>query len=334
MNKNTPPDNPPLRPLPVGIDIAKDSFQYHLSSKLSGVLPNTETGFRRLRELLDKHAPGAHLICEATGGCEQALATFCLDCNLSVSIVNPAQVRHFIKGKGQQAKNDKIDARMLALFGAENRPAPMNRPLAQQRQLRELSRRREQLLEHRKSLGNQSHHLSLKPLLRGQRRLLRELDRHLADIETLIHTLIAGCEELRDKRDKLMEEPGIGPVVAHALLAEMPELGTLNRATAPALAGVAPYARDSGHQSGRRYIRGGRPQIRHKLYMAALVASRYHPQLKSRYQSLIARGKPAKVALTALMRHLIIHLNTRLKSLPQTSLPSPEKNLETAPKTP
>ena len=303
----------------VGIDIARDSFQYHLSPKITGVLPNNDSGFRRLHQLLRKHTSDAHLISEATGGYEQALAGFCLDHNLPVSIVNPAQVRHFIKGKGQRAKNDRIDARMLALFGAENTPRPMNRPLAQQRELRELSRRREQLLEHRQSLSHQSHHLSLKSLLRGERRLLRELDRQIAEIETQMDTLIAGCEALSEKRDKLLKEPGIGPVLAHTLLAEMPELGSLNRATAPALAGVAPYARDSGTQSGRRYIRGGRPQLRRKLYMAALVASRYHPELKSRYQKLIARGKPAKVALTALMRHLIIHLNSRLKNVPETT---------------
>jgi transposase len=301
----------------VGIDIAKDSFQYHLSSKLTGVSPNTEAGFKRLLKLLEKHSPGAHLICEATGGYEQALAHFCLDQNLAVSIVNPAQVRYFIKGKGQRAKNDAIDAQMLALFGAENKPKPMNRPLAQQRELRELSRRREQLLECRQSLANQSHHLSLKPLLRGERKLLRELQRQIADIETLMKTLIDSCPELRSKWDELIKEPGVGPVLIYTLLSEMPELGTLNRGSVAALAGVAPYARDSGNQNGRRYISGGRPHIRRKLYMAALVASRYHPQLKSRYEGLIARGKPAKVALTALMRHLIIHLNTRLKKTPE-----------------
>jgi transposase len=310
-------------PVHIGIDMAKDSFQYHLSPKLTGLFPNAEAGFKRLHKLLKKTSPDAHLICEATGGYEQALANFCLDQKLAVSIVNPAQVRHFIKGKGQRAKNDAIDAQMLALFGTENRPNPMNRPLAKQRELRELSRRREQLLEHRQSLGNQSHHLTLKSLLQGERKLLRELDRQIQEIQTLMNTLVADCKELRDKQEKLLEKPGIGPIIAHTLLAEMPELGTLNRATAPALAGVAPYAHDSGNQNGRRYISGGRPQIRHKLYMAALVASRYHPQLKSRYEELIARGKPAKVALTALMRHLIIHLNTRLKITPKNTPENP-----------
>lgn len=317
MNNNTSASNPNPAVLHVGIDIAKDSFQYHIDSKVAGVLPNEASGFKRLRALLKKHAPAAHLLCEATGGYEQDLVSFALDHGLAVSIADPARVRHFIQGKGQRAKNDRIDAQMLALFGAENQPRPMNRPLARQRELRELSRRRDQLAACRQTLANQSHHLSHPVLVRRERRLLRELERQIQEIQTLMDALIADSEALRDKRDELLKEPGVGPVVAHTLLAEMPELGTLNRATAPALAGVAPYARDSGARKGRRYIRGGRPQVRRKLYMAALVASRHHPQLKSRYESLIARGKPAKVALTALMRHLIIHLNHRLKNIPQ-----------------
>jgi transposase len=300
----------------VGIDIAKDSFQYHIDPTLQGNLSNTPKGFKRLLRLLNGRT--VHLICEAAGGYEQPLIAFCADHGLRASIVDPARVRFFTKGTGQRAKTDKIDAAMLARFGADNRPDP-DKPLsAEQRELRELSRRRDQLLDCRQRLANGSRGLSLKPLLQGERRLLRELDRQISAIEQLMQEHVAASAPLRCKRDRLMAEPGVGPVVALALLAEMPELGALNRASVAALAGVAPYARDSGKKSGRRFIGGGRPLIRKKLYMAALVASRYHPRLKAIYQRLIGKGKPAKVALVALMRHLIIQLNHNLKNTQST----------------
>lgn len=303
-------------PVHVGIDIAKDSFQYHINPRLTGSLPNTPAGFRRLRRQLTKLPGPTHLICEATGGYEQLLVHCAQAADVPVSIVDPARVRHFIRGRGQRAKTDPIDARMLAAFGQENRPQPSRQNSAAQRQLRELSRRRDQLLDCRQTLANQLGGLSLKALLQGHRKLLRELDRQIARIDQLLHEVITGSTELQPQYERLVAEPGVGPVVAQTLLAELPELGTLNRATAAALAGVAPYARDSGQQTGRRYIRGGRPHLRRKLYMAALVASRHHPRLQKIYQRLIARGKPAKVALTALMRHLIIQLNHNLKTTP------------------
>jgi len=145
-------------PVYVGIDIAKDSFQYYITPKLSGSFPNNESGFKRLYKLAG-NSP-VHLVCEATGGYEQSLADFCLQQGTPLSIVHPGRVRHFIKGKGQRAKNDNIDAQMLALFGTENKPLPINRPLAQQRELRQLSRRREQLCDHRQSFACQSRGLS------------------------------------------------------------------------------------------------------------------------------------------------------------------------------
>lgn len=304
-------------PVHVGIDIAKDSLQYHLSPKIEGTLPNDAAGFKRLFRLLGEQS--VHLVCEATGGYEQPLVGFCRDQQLPVSIVDPARVRHFIKGKGQRAKTDKIDAAMLALFGTENEPDPVLPCSRDQRDLRELSRRRDQLMEIRQGLANQTRGLSLKALLTDQRKLLKELDRQISKTEALMENLIAGNEQLSARKAQLQKEPAVGPVLSRTLLAEMPELGTLNRSTAPALAGVAPYARDSGTCNGRRFIGGGRPQIRKKLYMAALVASRHHPRLKGIYEHLIARGKPAKVALTALMRHLIIQLNHNLKPQPKKS---------------
>jgi len=318
MSMNNTPVQDQTQPITyVGIDIAKDSFQYHFSPKLQGSLPNEPAGFKRLLRLLGEQP--VHLVCEATGGYEQPLVVFCLGHQLPVSIVDPARVHHFIKGKGQRAKTDKIDAAMLALFGAENVPDPVAPLSPEQRHLRELSRRRDQLMEIRQCLANQSRGLTLKPLLSDQRKLTREFDRQITRIEEHMEKLISDSEHLRALQALLLKEPAVGPVLSRTLLAEMPELGRLNRSTAPALAGVAPYARDSGNHKGRRFIGGGRPQIRKKLYMAALVASRHHPRLKGIYEHLIKRGKPAKVALTALMRHLIIQLNHNLKNHPKPS---------------
>jgi transposase len=149
----------------------------------------------------------------------------------------------------------------------------------------------------------------------GHRKLMAQLRAHLQKLQTQIDALLQQDVALQTKARCLQQVVGIGPKTIVSLLAEMPELGKLNRAQAVALAGVAPHARESGRWQGKRFIGGGRPLARKALYMAALVASRYNPALKNRYQALIARGKAPKVALVALMRHLIIHLNSLLKPL-------------------
>ena len=301
----------------LGIDIAKDSFHFHLNDQLQGFLPNSPIGFRRLLKKIGNQP--VQLICEATGGYEQPLVAFFSQRDIAISIVDPARVHYFIKGKGQRAKTDRIDAAMLARFGQENQPEPVVPRTDEQAQLRELTRRRDQLLEVRQTLSNQSRGLGLKALIQANRRLLGLLDRQIAQTENLMSELIERTPEFKARSSQLQKEPGVGPTVAQALLAEMPELGSLNRSSAAALAGVAPYARDSGQRNGKRFIAGGRPQIRSKLYMAALVASRCHPRLKEIYEHLLKRGKPKKVALVALMRHLIIRLNHNLKNAPITS---------------
>lgn len=299
----------------VGIDISKDKFDFFIHSQLAGSLPNERAGFLQLRRHLKPLLDSCHLVLEASGGYEQPLAAFCLQNSLAVSIVDPRQVRWFIRGKGVRAKNDPIDARMLQAFGQDNRPRAMQPTSPALDQLRQLVRRRDQLLQLRLQQANQLRSLRLKPLLTSMRRLLKEPEKQIRQIDQLMVQLIARDSELSPRYDALIAEPGVGPAVAATLLAEMPELGWLNRRTAPALAGVAPYDRDSGKHYGRRYITGGRPQLRKKLYMAALVASRVHPKLRHIYRQLCDRGKAPKVALVALMRHLIIPLNHRLKNL-------------------
>lgn len=300
----------------IGIDVAKAHLQCSIDSQ-SLCVPNSPAGLKSLGRALHKLQRPLHIICEATGGYEQPLAEFCLRHDIPVSIVDPKRVHAFIKCHGQRAKTDAIDARMLARYGQDVLPSPLDRPLAEQRQLRELFRHREQLLATRAVLLNQASQLTLKALLAGHRKLLITLDHQIAQIDEATARLIANSEPLREKHARLTAIKGVGPVVAQALLAEMPELGHLNRRTAAALAGVAPFAHDSGKQRGRRFVAGGRALLRKKLYMAALVASRFHPDLKTAYQALRQRGKPAKVALVAIMRRLIVLLNHSLKPSPQ-----------------
>lgn len=182
--------------------------------------------------------------------------------------------------------------------------------------MRELSRHRHQLQELTQTVTQHSRHLTLPALRRQNAQLLRQLRAQLAKLQTQIEAVLAADTTLQDKNQKLQQITGVGAKTATVLLSEMPELGTLNRGQAAALAGVAPFARESGRWQGKRFIGGGRPLARKALYMAALVASRHHPTLKPFYDRLRQRGKPAKLALAALMRKLIILLNTQLKSLP------------------
>jgi transposase len=298
----------------VGLDIAKSSLQVNLQN-LNFSLPNSTRGHRRLIEQLKTFSEPLLVVCEATGGYEQGIVAALHQASIPVAIVEPARVRHFAKACGLRAKTDRIDAQLLAEFGRQTSPRPQA-PLAPgTAALRELSRHRGQLQEMLQTTLQQSRHLTL-PVLRKQNALfLRQLRSHLQKLEKQIDALIQTDAALQNKARALQQVAGVGPKTAVSLLAEMPELGALNRGQAAALAGVAPHARESGRWQGKRFIGGGRPLARKALYMAALVGSRHNSFLKTRYQHLVARGKAPKVALVALMRHLIILLNAILKPL-------------------
>lgn len=234
---------------------------------------------------------------------------------LPVAIVEPARVRHFAKACALRAKTDRIDAALLAEFGRQTQPRAQLPLPPNTAALRELSRQRLQLQAVAQTVAQQGRHLTLPALRKQNAALLRQLRGHLHKLQPQIDALLQQDAALQAKAKTLQQVVGVGPKTLVSLLAEMPELGKLNRAQAAALAGVAPQTRESGQWRGKRFIGGGRPLARKALYMAALVASRYNTTLKLRYQSLIARGKPPKVALVALMRHLIIHLNGLLKPL-------------------
>ena len=298
----------------IGVDVAKDHLELYCPGlKLPARLNNRpKTIAAWLRRLLVSGS-AIHVVCESTGGCENALLRACWQAKVPVSQLNPARVRAFARSQGLLAKTDAIDARVLADYGRIFTPAPTPEPSAQQVRLGELVARREDLKTQRAAESNRLSYLEDPTMRRMIKEHLRWLDRHIAQIEKLMEKTISEDPVLRHKRQVLVATRGVGNLIAATLLADLPELGSLPRQAAPALAGVAPFNRDSGTLRGKRTIRGGRANARRALYMAALVGSRRNPILCDFYQRLLSKGKAPKVALTALMRKLVVHLNSQLK---------------------
>ena len=304
MSPNTSPT------LYAGLDIAKANLQFHLAGQFHD-LPNTPAGHRRLRQLLAA-IPGSHVVCEATGGYERDVVAALHQAAVPVSVLNPARVRHFARAQGQRAKTDRIDAAVLTACGLALQPPPTPARSELEQQLAELVRRRAQLLDALVAQRQQAQHLTVAALCRQARGLVRRLEHDLAQLEELLAQLRAQSEALNQRVQRLASIAGVGPTTALGVLAELPELGTLNRGQAAALAGLAPHPRESGAWQGRRTIGGGRAAVRRALYMAALSAARCNRHLRSFYQRLRQAGKPAKVALAAVMRKLIVLMNHAL----------------------
>jgi transposase len=312
---NPNPANPKPTTLYAGLDVAKATLDLAFLGRAEQ-LPNDAKGHAQLRRRLQKIAPGqqAHVIVEASGGYEQGAVRMLQEAEIAVSVLQPVRVRAFAKAKGLRAKTDPIDASVLACFGQAIQPPPTLPPTVQQRRLCALITRRQQLVESATAEKNRSAHYE-EPLLDQQAtRLLAEYQKQIQACEKAIAELIASDEHLRQRSDRLQEVKGVGKIVAATLLAEMPELGTLEESSAAALAGVAPYNCDSGPFQGTRRIGGGRATARCALYMAALSTVRHDEVLQRFYQRLLQRGKKPLVALTAVMRKLIILLNRLLKN--------------------
>lgn len=296
----------------IGVDVAKDSLQIDWSGPTQ--IPNTPAGLKRLVAQIKGRA--LHFVCEATGGYESALLAALWQAGVAVSRVNPRHVRDFARAGGQLAKTDEIDARILSAYAQAFRPAATRLADAAQVRLASLCAHREHLINIRLSHANCVRLVQDKDLVKQSRVFLKQLDAHIKNIETLLQKTVAENPELATKVRTLCSVKCVGFITATSLLAHMPELGTLNRQSCAALAGVAPFNCDSGLFRGQRRTSAGRPRARRALYMAALVASRRNPVLKPFYQSLVLRSKPKKLALTAVMRKLLIHLNSLLKPLP------------------
>ena len=297
----------------VGIDVAKDRLDVHVrpTGEAFAVARDGE-GLMALIERLRALEP-ALIVLEATGGFETTVAAAVAGAGLPLAVVNPRQIRDFARAIGQLAKTDALDAAAIARFAAAVRPEPRPLPDDQTRLLAELVARRRQIIEMMTAERNRRSHLSRPRLIKGLDRHLTGLQKDLSEIEQEIDTTIRGTPAWREREDLLISVPGVGPTLARTLLADVPELGKLDRKQIAALIGVAPINRDSGTLRGRRTTWGGRAKVRAALYMAALVASRHNPVLAAFYNRLLTAGKPKKLALTAVMRKLLVILNAMLR---------------------
>jgi transposase len=306
MSQNT------MTTIHAGLDISKLNLQLHLNGRFHD-LPNTAAGHRRLLDLLAAH-PGVHIVCEATGGYEREVVASLHQAAIFVSVLNPARVRHFARAQGQRAKTDHIDAAVLTAYGSALDPRATEPRTETEKQLVELVRRRVQVLDMLVAQRQQAERLVLPALRRQAKTLIRHLERDLAQIEELLKELRLHTPALDQRARKLEAIKGVGALTALGVLAELPELGSLNRREVAAIAGLAPHPRESGQWQGRRTIGGGRSEVRRALYMAALVATRCNSRFKEFYERLRTSGKPAKVGLTAVMRKLIVLMNQILKN--------------------
>jgi len=300
-------------PLFVGIDVAKATLSIAVAPTGGWWEVNNDTvGIKQLVAQLHDNEPSL-IVLEATGGYERPVAAALATEGLPLVVANPRQVRSFAKATGQLAKTDRIDAAILASFAERVRPTPRLLPDADLQNLDALLNRRRQLLE---MLTAEKNRLETAPaaVRRDIRQHVRWLERKLANIDSDLNKAIEASPIWRAKDDLLQSAPGVGPVLSRTLLAEVPELGSLNRKEIAALIGVAPLARDSGTLRGKRSVWGGRAPVRAVLYMATLVATRHNPTIRRFYLRLQANGKPKKVALTASMRKLLTILNAMART--------------------
>jgi transposase len=295
-----------------GLDIAKLSLQLHLQGRFHQ-LTNDASGHVQLLKLLRAH-PRTHVVCEATGGYEQPVVRALHAAGIAVSIIEAGRVRYFARAQGLRAKTDPIDAAVLSDYGRAVEPAATQPPGPQLQLLADLVQRRRQLRHLLAIERNHTEHYTDPFQIRQARQLIRLLEKQIQQCDQALERLIDQDDQLAHKARRLQAIPGVGPVVAATMLAELPELGLLTDQTAAALAGVAPYNQDSGQQNKTRRIGGGRRGVRTALYMATLSAVRHDRILKAFYTRLCAAGKKPLVALTACMRKLVILMNRLLKN--------------------
>lgn len=297
----------------VGIDVSKrrlDVYVHPAGTLFS--LDNDEAGRTRLVEQLGAVRPDC-IGLEATGGYEKLAAASLAEAGLPVVVINPAQLRHYAKAVGTRAKTDSIDARMIALFIAATEPEPRALVDEQTVALAELMARRRQLVGMLVAEKNRLGRLPPGKVRLSVVRIIAALNDELAKLDSDLGDLIELSPVWRDKQNLLASVPGIGDKIARALLADLPELGQLDRRAIAALAGLAPFTRQSGQWRGKSFIAGGRAAPRSALFIGAMVAARHNGPLKAFYQRLIAAGKPKRLALIATARKLLTILNAIIR---------------------
>ncbi len=297
----------------IGIDISKDQLDAHrLPDGASKGFPNNAKGCRSLLAWIGRD-PVDRIVYEATGAYHRRLESTLGQAGLPLAKVNPRQARRFAEALGTLAKTDRIDAAMLARMGAALQPpqtSPADGSLAE---LKDLHLARRALIKDRTAARNRQAAARLALIKRQLTQRLKQIDRQIQAIDTAIEQQIRNDASQRRRREILISIPGISKTTAATLLAEMPELGCLEAKQVASLAGLAPATRQSGKWHGKARIRGGRATLRQALYMPALVAARFNPDLKAVYKRLRDAGKPAKVAITAIMRKLLVTANAILR---------------------
>ncbi len=297
----------------VGIDVSKDRLDVALLPAGESLAVGRDgAGLEELAAKLRRAAP-ALVVLEATGGYEQVVSASLAAAGLPVCVVNPRQIRDFARATGKLAKTDRLDALAIARFAQAVRPEPRPLPDAQAQALGELVGRRRQVVEMIGMESNRARQARGKTVKRSIARVSAALQAQLTAIEAELDETIRGTPIWREREELLKSVPGIGDATARVLLAELPELGQLDRHQVAALAGLAPFNRDSGTWRGERHIQGGRASLRAALYMPTLVATRHNPVLRGMYRRLCDAGKKPKVAIVACMRKLLVILNAIIR---------------------
>jgi transposase len=296
----------------IGVDIAKSHLDAAMGNEKRR-FSNDTIGHRELIKWVKQVKAPVQVICESSGGYERALVQALARAGAQISLVQANRVRQFARAAGILAKTDRIDAEVLCEFGKVMQPQTVTAATLEQEHLRELESQRRHLTHLLVMEQNRAARVSDASVVRLNRSLIKQIKKQIEKLDLLIKEHIEQSPRLSAKAEKLISIKGVGLRTAALLLAQMPELGQLNRREVAALVGVAPFNRDSGRMRGKRAIYGGRRSVRHGLYMAALVAARHNPVLRQFYLRLRAAGKPAKLALTATMRKLLIVLNSALK---------------------
>jgi len=297
----------------VGIDVSKKRLDIAvLPNEDIWTLTNNKTDIKKLVKRLSKLKPN-RIVLEATGGLESEVAHCLEQAKLPVVVMNPRQVKDFAKATGTLAKTDAIDSKILAQYGKAMRPELRSLKDVETQDLSGLVTRRNQLLDMRTSEKNR---LAMSPQAtkKSIRSHIKWLEKEIVKLDSDLGKTMNKNAEMKAKSEIMRSAPGVGPVLSQALLGYLPEIGSLNRKQVAVLAGVAPFNRDSGRKRGKRSVWGGRERLRKILYMATLASTQCNPVIKEFYARLVNNGKPAKVALTACMRKLLVSLNAMVKT--------------------
>lgn len=297
----------------VGVDVGKSQLDIHIRPlDISFTVENSQDGIKQAIKILRKHAP-QRIVVEATGRLEMPFILACADANLPFVIANPVQIRRFAGAIGQRAKNDRLDAALIANYAETIQPKLTQIKAKNIRLMSDLIIRRDQIMnmqtmeKNRLQIMPKELHATIKVMLITMKKLISK-------IENKLITLIEDCPEYQEKNKILQSVPGIGNIAAASIISNVPELGYITNKQAASLVGVAPITKESGRYKGKRVTQGGRAQVRTVLYMAMMSAIQCNPIFKATYQRLVASGKPKKVAIIACVHKMVVLLNTLLKN--------------------